>query len=146
MARSRPPRQTQPPDHLLHLRTSLAALERVAQAAEDAESYTAAVQARVAAVRTRGQIEQLERVERAKIVPSTPEERRAELLVVARILRVEAHAAGSYVAAAKLLDFEDQLQARASEAVADEDARRLRARSTEDIAREIEELRRRRGR
>lgn len=82
-------------------------LERIAVAAVQQRQPGAAVAARAEATRLRAQLDQLRAVARAaKRKPRSQEAYEAELLGVTRRLRQAAEAAGSFVAAEKLLDSE----------------------------------------
>jgi hypothetical protein len=132
-------------DRLDYLRLRLRELEEVAGEAREAGSFTAAVQALAKAVQIRSEIDELERLARALAIPSDPKEHRRELMVTIRQMRLEAHAAGSYVAAAKLLTLEEELLARADADAADAVDFSRRKLSDADVIAAIEELRRKRG-
>lgn len=130
-----------------YLETSLRQLEELAAEAQAAERWTAAVQARKAALAIREQLDELVEAERATgAAPSTLSEHRAEALRTVRELRIQAITKGSFTAAARLIELEIDLLG-----VAESEARQARAdelakMGPEELQAEIARLRRARER
>lgn len=119
-----------------YLEDALAHYEQLARIAEKAESYQAAVRAKMQAVEVRSEIDQLDEAERVMDFPQNLDEHRHEVLRQVRKLRAAAEASNSFIAAAKLLQLEHQL-------VDAEEARRRNAekpddRSLEEVLAEVE--------
>jgi hypothetical protein len=129
-----------------YLVRALAQLEKQVKSAEKDRSWTAAVQAKKAAVQVRADLDQLRETERRQAAPSSAADHKAEILAEVRRLRQGATEAGSYVAAATLLKLERDFlsAAHAEERQANADA--LAKASVADLQAEVEELLKRSGR
>ena len=119
-------------------------LEDLAAEARREKSFTAALQAKRAAMQARAELEQLRATKAKASAPASVEDHRAEAMAEVRRLRVSATEAGSYVAASKLLQLEiDLLQAYAA-GLSEDAARRLAEASIEELRAEIDALQARR--
>lgn len=92
-----------------YLVDALEQYEQLASRATEAESWTAAVNAKLRAENTRSAIDQIDQAAVISQIPATSEEHRIELIRRVRALRASAEASNSFVAAANLMKLEAEL-------------------------------------
>ena len=124
-----------------YLIDALAQLEKLATDSTKARSWGAAERAKGRAIAVRAELDQLRETRtRAAEPPPSPEEHRAEILREIRRMRIGAQAAGSWVAAEKLLVEEQQMLIALEEERRRAEADRLGAADPEEIVGELVEL------
>lgn len=117
-------------------------LATLAERAAEAQSYTAAVQARREERLVRARLDEIREYGRQlEDLPDTVEEHRREVRLVVRQMRLAAQSAGSHVAAARLLQLEDQILSRHQAELEAGEAEEIARRRLEEIEAEIDRLR-----
>lgn len=120
-----------------YLVTSLAHYEWLAQEAAAKQSWVAAVRAKDSARIVRAELDQLRETESRQDPPPCPEEHQAEILHEVRRMRIGAQAAGSWVAAARLLEQEQQVLAAVEAERREREAEILAASDPDEVVNEL---------
>lgn len=128
-----------------YLVAALRQLEDQVEAAEDDQSWNAAVNAKAKALQVRAELDQLRETQVRTVAPRNVEDHKAEVLSEVRRLRIGATEAGSYVAAATLLRLEREMLTATQAELTEAEAKALTEKTLAELEAEAEALRARRA-